>query len=101
MVQSDTLSQRPDLTPENDNDNEDITMLPENLFIRLIDADLQNRIANCQDMDKDATEALITLLDQKSTPLQTGLESWTTEKFGDKNILFFKGKNYIPKDETL
>ena len=50
-------------------------MLPENLFIRLIDAGLQNRIANCQDMDKDATEALITLLDQKSTPLRTGLES--------------------------
>ena len=24
-----------------------------------------------------------------------------TEKFGDKNVLFFKGKNYIPKDETL
>ena len=69
MVQSDALSRRPDLTPENDNDNEDITMLPENLFIRLIDTDLQNRIANCQDMDKDATEALITLLDQKSTPL--------------------------------
>ena len=52
-------------------------------------------------MDKDATEALITLLDQKSTSLRTGLEDWTTEKFGDKNVLFFKGKNYIPKDDTL
>ena len=101
MVQSDALSRRPDFTPENNNDNEDITMLPENLFIHLIDTDLQNRIAECQDMDKDATEALITLLDQKSTSLRTGLEDWTTEKFGDKNILFFKGKNYIPKDETL
>ena len=82
-------------------DNEDITMLPENLFIHLIDTNLQNRIAECKDMDKDATEALITLLDQKSTSLRTGLEDWTTEKFGDKNVLFFKGKNYIPKDETL
>ena len=76
-------------------------MLPENLFIHLIDTNLQNRIAECQDMDKDTTEALITLLDQKSTSLRTGLEDWTTEKFGDKNVLFFKGKNYIPKDETL
>ena len=101
MVQSDALSQRPDLTPENDNDNEDITMLPENLFIHLIDTDLQNRIAECQDMDKDATEALITLLDQKPTSLWTGLEDWTTEKFGGKNILSFKGKNYIPKDKAL
>ena len=32
MVQSDTLSQRPDFTLENDNDNEDITMLPKNFF---------------------------------------------------------------------
>ena len=52
-------------------------------------------------MDKDTTEALITLLDQKSTSLRTGLEDWTTEKFRDKNVLFFKGKNYIPKDEIL
>ena len=101
MVQSDALSRWPDFTLENDNDNEDITMLPENLFIHLIDTNLQNRIAECKDMDKDTTEALITLLDQKSTSLRTGLEDWTTENFGDKNILFFKGKNYIPKDETL
>ena len=33
-------------------------MLPENLFIHLIDTNLQNRIAECKDMDKDATEAL-------------------------------------------
>ena len=76
-------------------------MLPENLFIHLIDTNLQNRIAECKDMDKDATDALITLLDQRSTLLRTGLEDWTTEKFRDKNVLFFKGKNYIPKDETL
>ena len=76
-------------------------MLPENLFVHLIDTDLQNRIAECKDMDKDTTDALITLLDQRSTSLRTGLEDWTTEKFGDKNVLFFKGKNYIPKDETL
>ena len=101
MVQSDALSQRPDFILENDNDNEDITMLPKNIFIHLIDTDLQNRIAECKDMDKDATDALITLLDQKSTSLRTGLEDWTTENFGDKNILFFEGKNYIPKDETL
>ena len=92
MVQSDALSRRPDFTLENDNDNEDITMLPKNLFIHLIDTDLQNRIAECKDMDKDATEALITLLDQKSTSLRTGLEDWTMEKFGDKNILFQRQK---------
>ena len=66
-------------------------MLPENLFVHLIDTYLQNRIAECKDMDKDTTDALIMLFDQRSTSLQTGLEDWTTEKFGDKNVLFFKG----------
>ena len=32
MVQSDALSQQPDLCPEEDNDNEDIVMLPDELF---------------------------------------------------------------------
>jgi hypothetical protein len=45
MVQSDALSQRPDLCPEEDTDNEDITMLPEEMFLKLIDVDLQQRIA--------------------------------------------------------
>ena len=44
MVQSDALSQRPDLCPEEDNDNEDIVMLPDELLVSLIDTDLQERI---------------------------------------------------------
>lgn len=62
-------------------------MLPENPFIHLIDTDLQNIIANCKDMDKDATEALVTLLDQGFTSLQTGLENWTIEEFGVTRIV--------------
>ena len=96
MVQSDALSRRPDFVPDEDNDNEDITMLPDNLFINLIDLDLQKRIANCKDMDRDATEALMLLLEQKPATLKNDLEDWTLEKVDDKNVLFFKGKNYIP-----
>ena len=44
MVQSDALSWRLDLCPEEDNDNEDIVMLPDELFVSLIDTDLQERI---------------------------------------------------------
>ena len=40
MVQSDALSRRPDFTPEEDTDNENITMLPDELFVNLIDAEL-------------------------------------------------------------
>ena len=41
MVQSDTLSRQPDFIPDKDMDNEDVTMLPNNLFIQLLDIDLQ------------------------------------------------------------
>ena len=101
MVQSDTLSRRPDFIPDEDNDNKDITMLPDNLFINLINLDLQKCIANCKDMDRDVTEAQMLLLEQKPATLKNNLEDWTLEKMDDKNILFFKGKNYIPRDNEL
>ena len=52
-------------------------------------------------MDKDAMDALTTLLEHGPTTIKNDLNDWTMEKFGDKNILFFKGKNYIPLDDNL
>ena len=76
-------------------------MLPDNLFVNLIDLDLQKCITNCKDMDRDATEALTLLLEQKPATVKNDLEDWTLERMGDKNVLFFKGKNYIPQDDDL
>ena len=41
MVQSDALSRQPDFYLNEDDDNTDITLLPDNLFVNLIDLDLQ------------------------------------------------------------
>ena len=101
MIQSDALSWRLDYILDKDNDNEDITMLPDDLFINLIDLDLQKCITNCNDMDWDATKALMLLLEQKPATLKNNLVDWTLEKINDKNVLFFKGKNYIPRDNNL
>jgi hypothetical protein len=101
MAQFDALSRRPDFVPETDNDNEDIPMLPENLFINLIDIDLQERIANCDAMDQDAMEAITTLLEQGPANVRNDLDDWTLEKVNGKNILFYKGKNYIPMNDDL
>ena len=101
MIQSDALSRRPDFIPDEDNDNEDITMLPNNLFVNLIDVELQQRIANCDAMDKDATDALTTLLNQRSNAIGDQLNEWTMEKFNGKHILFFKEKNYVAQNEEL
>ena len=74
MIQSDALSCRPDLCPENDNDNEDIIMLPDDLFLNLIDLELQKKIAISDDLDGNAAEALKLLLETVPTSMTAGLD---------------------------
>ena len=33
--------------------------------------------------------------------MTTGLEDWTLEEVNGRNVLFYKGKNYIPRDTEL
>ena len=69
IVQSGTLSRRPDFTPKEDTDNENIMMLLDELFISLIDTELQERILTCEKLDSDAMEALKVLLEEGSTTI--------------------------------
>src|ERR1700734_2772882 len=101
MVLSDALSRRPDLCPEEDNDNENVVVLPDHMFIKLLDVDLQRRIAAADELDTNASEVLKVLLGTGPAVLRNDLSDWTTEDFGGKPVLFYKGKNYIPKDLDL
>ena len=101
MVQSDALSRRSDLCPEEDTDNEDVIMLPDNMFINLIDTDLQERIAVSEDLDGNATEALKLLLEKAPTAMTTGLDDWELKETNGRNVLFYKGRNYIPRNMEL
>ena len=101
MIQSDALSRRPDLCPEEDTDNEDIIVLPNDLFISLIDEGLQQHITNSTNLDGNAAEALRFLLGTGPPAMTTGLEDWTVDQSNGKNILFYKGKNYIPRNVEL
>ena len=67
--------------PDKDMDNEDIVMLPDNLFIQLLDVDLQRRIANTNDHDEEVTRVLTTMLEQGPPTLCWELGDWTIEKF--------------------
>jgi len=78
-----------------------MTLLPDKLFVNLIDTELQDKIANSDELDTDAADAIKTLLGQGPTTLRNDLSDWTTELFNDKNILFYKGRNYIPKNQEL
>ena len=67
-ILADALSRRPDLCPD-EPDNKDVIMLPDHLFVNLVDTDLRNRIASANNLDFDAAEAIKALLEQGPTPL--------------------------------
>ena len=101
MGQSDALSTWLNDCPDEDHDNKDMIMLEEELFLNLLDLDLQEQIASGKELDFDAAEALEALLGNGPTTLQHDLEDWKLETVDDRRILFYKGKNYIPKDDGL
>ena len=89
IVQSDALSRRPDFTPEEDMDNENITMLPDELFMNLINTELQERILTCKKLDSDAMEALRVLLEDGPTNIRNQLPDWTVECVGERQVLYY------------
>ena len=101
MIRSNALSQQPDFILEEDNDNNNIILLLENMFINCIDTNLQDRIANTENYDFNVKNALEMLLEKGPNTLQHDLEDWKLEKHNDKNVLFYKNKNYIPNDLDL
>ena len=76
-------------------------MLPENMFINLLDISLQDRILNGKELDSDVKDAMETLLLEGPTNLQNDLHDWKVEEVDGKQTIFYKGKNYIPKDQEL
>src|SRR6202522_111535 len=101
IIQSDGLSRRPDHGIEGQQEEEDAIMLPDNLFIRLLDTDLQEQILNGKELDIDVKNAMETLLQEGPTSLKNDLENWKLEEVDGKKTIFYKGKNYIPKDQEL
>jgi hypothetical protein len=63
--------------------------------------ELQKKIANARNMDYDAAEAIKKLLEQGPGEAKKDLMDWEVEEFEGENILFYKGKNYVPIDAEL
>ena len=71
------------------------------MFINLLDTDLQERILNGKELDMDVKNAMETLLQGELTSLKNDLEDWKIEEVNGRKTIFYKGKNYIPKDQEL
>jgi hypothetical protein len=67
MVQSDALSRQPDYRTEGHFDNKEKTVLPENMFINLLNTELQEIILNGKKIDLDVKNTMETLLEEGPT----------------------------------
>jgi len=97
MVQSDALSRRPDHVPEEDTDNEDLVLLPDKLFIKLVNIELAKMIesaATSDELVKDMTNVLST----KGVPtIRSNLSDWKIED----GMLFYQDRCYIPDNKAI
>ena len=82
-------------------EEEEAIMLPENMFINLLGADLQERILNGKELDIDVKNAMETLLQEGPANLKNNLEDWKIEEVDGRKTIFYKEKNYIPRDQEL
>ena len=96
MIQSDALSRRPDhITDDTDNDN--IILLPDNLFVRTVDLDLRDTLVIETSRDALFTKALEALQNDGPLPITLKLTDW---QFHD-GLLFFKDRCYVPPNTDL
>jgi transposase InsO family protein len=76
-------------------------MLREDLFIDLIDTELQQKISDCQDLDRDTADAVKLLLNDGPSELRNDLADWTIKETDGKKLIFYKNRNYIPANDEL
>jgi hypothetical protein len=96
MIPADALSRRHDHSIGIEI-KEDIIGLPNNLFVRLIDLDLQDAVVAGQKEDTTAKSALLNLHDPADQPTKWQLEDGPN---GSK-CLFYDGRMYVPDDLDL
>jgi Integrase zinc binding domain len=82
-------------------EEEDKVVLPDNLFINLLDTELQEQILNGKELNLDVKNAIETLMEEGLTSLKNDLQDWKIKEIDGQKTIFFKGKNYIPKDLEL
>jgi Integrase zinc binding domain/Chromo (CHRromatin Organisation MOdifier) domain len=100
MILSDALSRKLDHFPEEDKTKEEILLL-DNLFLNLLDVNLRDRITKNKEYDFDVTKAIELLQEEGPTSIQNGLEDWKIEEVDDQKTIFYKGKQYVLKDQEL
>jgi hypothetical protein len=97
MVQSDALSRRANHITEEDTDNKNMILLPNTVFIKVLNTELHNLLAEAIMKDDLVIDALQALKSKGTLPIKLALEDW---KF-DNGLLFFRDRCYVPQDDKL
>jgi hypothetical protein len=95
---ADALSRCPDHIPEDDDDNKDVTVLPDKLFIGLINTELQNQILESSKYDPDAAKAFEALRSKNAKFINDKYSLYETTK---TPLLLYENKVVIPQDQNL
>jgi hypothetical protein len=96
MGEPDALSRRSDHS-EGVEDDELTTLLPESMFVSIIDTEMQSRIRDTPRKDPLVEEALERLKASAPGALRNSLNDWETHE----GLVKYRGKLYIPDDEDL
>ena len=88
---------RSDLCPDEDTDNEDKILLPDSMFVRLIDTELRDLITNNERHDTVILEAIRALRGGEQLPMNSKINDWTFEN----GLIVYKDKCYVPNDLEL
>src|ERR1700681_1447061 len=99
MVVADALSRRQDHEKDEIDDNP-VSRIPEDLFVRLLDLELRDAVATKLPGDKLAKDAWLALSDTGDTSFQ--IEKWSANTDSDGlKYLFYNNRLYVPDDESL
>ena len=93
----DALSRRPDFIPKEDTNNEGVTLLPQTLFVRLIDVELNKKIAKSTRNDPQVINALHALENETPARFRLRLSDW---KY-DAEILTYQGRVFLLDKENI
>jgi len=99
MVVADALSWRADWSTGLEHDNEDVVALPESLWVRLVDMELQDAVAAGQQEDNLVRDAVTKLSDPSVSPQRWNIE--TSGPDSSTRLLFYNGHLYIPDSLNL
>jgi hypothetical protein len=98
MVLSDALSRRADAEELKEKDRT-ATLLPDHLFVNLLDMEFSNLLSKIKESDYD--ESVLSRLRFLTDQPDADDPDWTIQIVKKQPIIFYKGKRYAPKDPEL